>query len=67
MNRKIAGAVVAVAGLVLLTGCADANDPEQMTSRCEGIDKVYVLDDPNRGSSLFVVHNHPECSNGGAR
>ena len=67
MNRKITWAAVTVAGLALLTGCAEPSDPEQMVTRCEGIDKIYIVDDPNQGSELFVVHNHPECSNGVTR
>lgn len=62
MNRKHALAALAIATAALLTGCAEASDPSQMSTRCEGIDKLYILDDPNHGSELFVIHNHPECS-----
>lgn len=62
MNKKIVYAIVLASATLLLTGCAEASDPEQMTTRCEGADKLYILDDPNNGSELFVVPSHPECT-----
>lgn len=57
--KKLATALSAL--LLVLTGCADPGDPERMTTRCEGHDKLYILDDPNQGSELFVVPDHPDC------
>lgn len=67
MNKIPAAAALAAVLAATLTGCAEPSDPEQMKTRCEGIDKIYIVDDPNHGSELFVVHNHPECSNGTTR
>lgn len=47
--------------LVVLAACTSASDPESLTTRCEGSDMIYVLDDPNNGSDLFVVPGHPVC------
>lgn len=65
MNRKIAMAAVAAVMTAVLTGCTEVSpeaQAEQLVTRCEGIDKVFTINDSGYGSALFVIHNHPECS-----
>lgn len=60
--RKAVVAVVAV-GALSLTGCSTASDAGSLHMRCEGADKVFIVDTPNtdRGTAMFVVANHPDC------
>lgn len=60
-KTRTAAALGAIALAGLLVGCSQAADPSNLHSRCEGADKVFILDDPNKGSDLFVVPNHPQC------
>ena len=64
MKLKIAGAALVAA--VLLTGCADASDPESMNVRCIGADKVFIVEaEGSDRAALFVLPAHPECKPGG--
>lgn len=65
MNREIIAAILAITAVVTLTGCTEVSpeaQAEQLVTRCEGIDKVFTINDSGYGSALFVIHNHPECS-----
>ena len=57
----ISGLLVAVLAAVLV-GCGQPEDPANLHTRCEGADKVFILDDPDKGSSLYVVPDHRECA-----
>jgi hypothetical protein len=50
--------------LAVLVGCSEAEDPSNLHHRCDGADKVFILDDPNKGSDLFIIPNHPDCAGG---
>jgi hypothetical protein len=58
-RARAALGVILLAGL--LAGCAEPEDPSRLHSRCEGADKVFILDDPDQGSDLVVLPNHPDC------
>lgn len=63
MNKRHALiAAVAVTAALALTGCTSSGDPEAMITRCEGPDKVFIIDDSDRGTAMFVLANHPECA-----
>jgi hypothetical protein len=59
--RRTTAALGAILALGTLAACSEPSDPSNMHTRCQGPDKVFILDDPSKGSDLFVVPNHPDC------